>query len=519
MKYLLPIGVLLSAAASLAVEIVVVRLGAPYVGQSLLPWSAAIASVLLGLTAGHFCGGLIGGRSAGMHRLRCILAVAWLAAGLCALIAPALAEPIALGLRARDGSDTVTVLAIAALAAPASFAAGFSAPLAVRVALVMPGIVIPRMVGAIYAASAVGSVVGSAAAGFWLLEKIGAVGSMRLVGCLWLLLALIAMPSRNLTMTDRRLAAVAVAAAIGIVTLVRPHIPCLVESRYTCIQLFDRTLADGGLVRLMELDDGIHSASDRDDPVRLHLGYATLVDRLAKAAFATSDHPHSLTIGGGGATLPRAWASASPTATVTVAELDATVAAIAADAMWARKLPNLRTLIGDGRAILRSLPRTDIFDVILMDAYRTRSVPPHLVTAEFNAQIASRLTPRGVFISNIIDRSSTPLLALSVAKTLARSFPVVDIWTAVGEEDDVTNVIVAAWKDPDIAFRPADYSSPAIVMEGDGPPRSRQVTWRRIDFRKHEEQWPQACAALLTDDWTPVDRLLAGRPVCALSYR
>lgn len=518
MKYLLPIGVLLSAAASLAVEIVIVRLGAPYVGQSLLPWSAAIASVLLGLTAGHFCGGLIGGRSAGLHRLRCMLAVAWLAAGLSALIAPALAEPIALKLLTRNGSDTLTVLAIAALAAPASFAAGFCAPLAVRIVLVLPSIAIPRMIGAIYAASAIGSVVGSAAAGFWLLEKIGAVGSMRLIGCVWLLLALIAMPSRNLTTTDRRLAAVAVAAAIAVVTLVRPHIPCLVESRYTCIQLFDKTLTDGGLVRFMELDDGIHSASDRDDPARLHLGYATLVDRLAKAAFAASDRPHSLTIGGGGATLPRAWA-ASSTATVIVAELDATVAAMAADAMWAGKLPNLRTVIGDGRAILRSLPRTDVYDVILMDAYRTRSVPPHLVTTEFNAQIASRLTPRGVFVSNIIDRSNTPLLALSVAKTLAQSFPVVDIWFAVGEEDDVTNVIVTAWKDPGIAFRPADYSAIATVMEGDGPPHSRQVTWLRIDFQMHRERWPQACAALLTDDWTPVDRLLAGRPVCTLSSR
>jgi len=519
MTYLLPVGVLLSAAASLAVEIVIVRLGAPYVGQSLLPWSAAIASVLLGLTAGHFCGGLIGGASAGLHRLRCIFAVAWLAAGLCALIAPALAEPIALGLRAPDGSDTVTILAIAALAAPASFAAGFSAPLAVRIALVMPGVVIPRMVGAIYAASAVGSVVGSAAAGFWLLEKFGAVGSMRLVGCLWLALALIAMPSRDLTATDRRLAVVAVAIAIAVVTLVRPHTPCLVESRYTCIQLFDRKLEDGGLVRFMELDDGIHSASDRDDPARLHLGYATLVDRLAKATFATSEHTRTLTIGGGGATLPRAWAAMSSTATVTVAELDATVATMAADAMWAGKLPNLRTLIGDGRAILRSLPQTDIYDVILMDAYRTRSVPPHLVTAEFNAQVASRLTPRGLFVSNIIDRSNTPLLALSVAGTLAQSFPVVDIWTVVGEEDDATNVIVAAWKDPEVAFRPADYSALATVMEGDGPPRSRQVTWRRIDFKMHREHWPDACVALLTDDWTPIDRLLAGRPVCTLSSR
>lgn len=519
MKYALPIGVLLSAAASLAVEIIIVRIGAPYVGQSLLPWSAAIASVLLGMTAGHFCGGLVGGASASMHRLRVTLAAAWLAAGLCALIVPAFAGPIALALYRDGGSDSATVLAIAALVAPASFAAGFSAPLAVRMALIMPGVVMSRMVGAIYAASAVGSVLGSAAAGFFLLEVAGAVGSMRLVGCLWLLLALIAMPSRDLTVTNRKFAAAALVAVIAALVAARPHSPCLVESRYTCIQLIDKTLADGGLVRLMELDEGIHSASDRDNPSRLHLGYAALSNRLAGAAFATSGQPRALVIGGGGATLPRAWAAASSSAEITVAELDATVAAMAFNTMWADGFPNLTTVLGDGRAILRSLPQANSYDVILMDAYRTRSVPPHLVTAEFNAQVANRLTPQGVFLSNIIDRSGTPLLALSVAKTLAQSFPAVDIWITVDEREETTNVVVAAWKNAASAFRPAEHSVAATVMEAGQLPRSRQVTWRRIDFDTHRERWPQACAALLTDDWTPVDRLLAGRPVCSVTSR
>ncbi|MGB5904614.1 MAG: hypothetical protein WBH00_17380, partial [Xanthobacteraceae bacterium] len=57
-RLLLPLAVLLSAAASLTVELAIVRLGAPYLGQSLLPWSAAIVSVLLGLTIGHMLGGL-----------------------------------------------------------------------------------------------------------------------------------------------------------------------------------------------------------------------------------------------------------------------------------------------------------------------------------------------------------------------------------------------------------------------------------------------------------------------------
>lgn len=519
MKVALPIGVLLSAAASLAVEIIIVRIGAPYVGQSLLPWSAAIASVLLGLTAGHFCGGLIGGASADLHRLRITLAAAWFAAGLWTLIAPVFAGPIALSLLAGNGSDALTTLAIAALVAPASFAAGFSAPLAVRIALVMPGIVIPRMIGAIYAASAIGSVIGSAVAGFVLLEKAGAAGSMKIVGSLWLLLSLIAMPSRGLTVVNKAFAAAAVASAIIAGVALKPPTPCLMESRYTCIQLIDKTLPDGGLVRVMELDEGIHSASDRDDPVRLHLGYAAIVDRLARAAFGSSRQPRALVIGGGGATLPRAWAAASPTSNVVVAELDETVAALANEAMWAGNLPNLQTVIGDGRAILRSLPQTDRFDVILMDAYRTRSVPPHLVTAEFNAQVAGRLTEHGVFLSNIIDRTGTPLLALSVAKTLAQSFPAVDIWTVAGDREETTNVVVAAWKDPGIAFRPEEHSVTATVMEVDRPPRSRQVTWRRTDVRDYPERWPQACAATLTDDWTPVDRLLAGGRVCTLSSR
>src|SRR5690606_9970416 len=60
---LLPLAVFLSSAASLCVELAVVRLGAPYVGQSLLPWSAAIAGVLIGLTAGHVLGGIASARS------------------------------------------------------------------------------------------------------------------------------------------------------------------------------------------------------------------------------------------------------------------------------------------------------------------------------------------------------------------------------------------------------------------------------------------------------------------------
>src|SRR6056297_1555588 len=50
------------SAASLVVEIVAGRMLAPYVGMSLYTWTAIIAVVLAGFSAGHWWGGRLAGR-------------------------------------------------------------------------------------------------------------------------------------------------------------------------------------------------------------------------------------------------------------------------------------------------------------------------------------------------------------------------------------------------------------------------------------------------------------------------
>ena len=510
-RLLLPLAVLLSAASSLAIELAIVRLGAPYLGQSLLPWSAAIASVLLGLTAGHVLGGLASGEAATSRALRGWLSAMWLAAGVAAMLMPVLIGPVATAFSSENGFGLDAVAAIAALAAPPSFAAGFVSPLALRLAARMTQLSLPRMVGAIYAASAIGSVAGTVLAGFVVLERFGAAGLATLAGGVWLLLGALALPARKPAI---------VAPVYGLVLATIGVLPwlggkqCLVESRYTCIRLLDKPLAGGGLLRFMILDESVHSASDRDRPQRLHLGYAALADRLAQAAFEKAAAPRALVIGGGGATLPRAWASADKPVAATVIELDAEVAAIARDIMWAGRNGRLDTLIGDGRAVLRALPRAQVYDVVLMDAYRSRSVPPHLVTTEFDRDVATRLTPSGVYLSNVIDRADPPLLALSIAATLMSVFPAVDIWVAETPTGSTTNIVVAAWLSPEHALRLPQLTVDATVMEAGDAVRTQPVTWRRFDLAAARARWPQACGAILTDDWTPVDRLLAGRAVC-----
>ena len=310
------------------------------------------------------------------------------------------------------------------------------------------------------------------------------------------------------------LAGCLVVAAVLPLAMLRGQGVCRYESRYTCIRLLDRALPGGGLLRFMILDEGVHSASDRDHPQHLHLGYAALTDRLARAAFTRAGNPRALVIGGGGATLPRAWAAMAPAVDVTSIELDPVVARVAAVEMWAAAQSRLTTVTGDGRAVVRAMPAAPRFDVVLMDAYRTRSVPPHLVSREFGAMVAARMTGQGVFLSNVIDRSGTPLLALAIARTLSESFAAVDLWIADHDAGDGTNVVVAAWKDGATAFRPDAQGVTATVMAAGGAAHPQRVVWRRIDVKARARRWPHACAALLTDDWTPVDRLLAGRPVC-----
>jgi spermidine synthase len=508
---LFPVAVLLSAAAALATEIAIVRLGAPYVGQSLIPWSAAITSVLIGLMVGHVLGGSMGGPRATTRRLRTTLGLAWLAGAATALLMRAGAAWLAAhGWFSGEDFWRGPIL-VAALAWPPGVAAGMVSPLVIRLWSLQAPHDRARIIGRTYAAGAAGSVIGTVIAGLVLLDRIGSAGLAAVIAAVWLALGVAALPWRPI-------ARVAVlAGGLGAAILASGTTPCLIESRYTCVRLFDRTLPSSGLLRFMLLDEGVHSASDRDDPRRLHLGYAALADRLAAAAFATSPSPRAIVIGGGGNTLSRAWSHREPPATVTTFEIDAMVAAAAATRMWAEPSPTLVTKIGDGRVLLRDTD-LDVAQVILMDAYRSRGVPPHLVTREFNALVQRRLSRQGLFLSNVIDRGGAPQLAASVARTLTASFPAVDLWVpqdaATGA---LTNVVVAAWNDAETAVRPAAMSVEATVVPAGQPAKATTTTWHRIDARAIRREWPGLCTLQLTDDHSPVDRLLAGGVRCNIS--
>src|SRR5262249_15758791 len=74
---------------------------------------------------------------------------------------------------------------------------------------------------------------------------------------------------------------------------------------------------------------------------------------------------------------------------------------------------------------------SELYDLILLDAYRGGYVPFHLLTREFYTLVKQRLTPGGAAAFNVHDGSK---LYASTVKTLGEVFAALDLYpTGVGE--------------------------------------------------------------------------------------
>jgi spermidine synthase len=119
----------------------------------------------------------------------------------------------------------------------------------------------------------------------------------------------------------------------------------------------------------------------------------------------------------------------SPGQAWTFFEIDPAVARIAASGRWFRYLPDCapgaRIVIGDGRLTLAREPAA-AFDLLILDAFASDSIPAHLVTREAFALYLDKLAPEGLLLVHISNRylDLEPLLAAIAAdaKLAARMF-------------------------------------------------------------------------------------------------
>lgn len=496
------IAVFLSSAAGLIIEIVAGRLIAPYVGMSLYTWTAIIAVVLAGLSAGHWVGGILAAPHVDPKKGARRVSVALLLAALSSLAILVLIRTIS-GHLLSSGLALIPAIVILTtlLFFLPSFFVGIVSPILTKLAIdARPG-EHGRIIGRMYALGTLGSIAGTLLSGYFFISWIGSIGTVIMVAGLYGVLALAFAAADPLRLAALLIFFGGTSGLYAWGSTVKAFTSyCEVESDYFCIQVRDFSSQSGRESALMVLDHLAHSINDQADPGLLYSPYIHFVDEYTKRRFGPTLPPKAFFIGGGGFSLPRAWGSDYlGLAELTVAEIDPAVTYVARKFLWFKpETTGLEILHQDARLALQALAAEPTFDVIFGDAFHDISIPQHLVTREFHSEIKKRLRPDGFYVVNAVDLGADPRFLLSLTRTLKLDFAHVEIWMDTGEAGGpgrVTFALVAS-----------DVASPEGRLKAT---RGLGRTWTRLDQARLWAGKDLKDVPLLSDDFAPVDRLMA----------
>ena len=482
-----PVAVVLvtgTSAAVLILEILAGRLLAPYVGVTLETYTAIIGTILAGIALGAWAGGTAADRV----DPRGLIPVLLVGGGALAIASIPIVR--VLGGEVGPGESGAPSILLALF--------GFG-PSAAVLSAVPPAVVKLQLrdlertgttVGNLSAWSTGGAIVGTFLAGYVLVAfaavttLIVTIGLVVIVGGVVMWFARrIAPPSAMLSAGGLTVAALAAVAVAGQ--------PCDVQTRYYCLSIETDPARDTG--RILVLDDLRHSYVDVADPAHLDFWY---VRRIADAidAFTPPGTIDAVAIGGGALTLPR-WIDATRTGShQTVLEIDPDLIDVV-EAEFG--LPPVDIVVGDGRVGLRGVD-DDSVDVVVGDAFGSRSVPWHLATREFVAAVDRVLRRDGIYVINVIDGPDEAFLRAAAA-TIRDVFPHVAVMRGPGLAAGTTgNAVVVA------SSASFDAGSWDALRRGDDAGSGGGELVGDVDTYLDG-------AMLLTDEFAPVDQLIAGR--------
>jgi len=469
--------VLATSAAVLVLEVLVVRLVAPFVGLTLETYTAAIGVALAAIAAGA----ALGGRFADSSDPRAWLGPATALGGVLVLLARPVVLTLGDGFR---GTGPVGTLVLVALAV---------GPAALVLSAVPPGVVKLRLrtlaetgvtVGRLSAIGTLGALAGTFLTGFVLLSALP-TSRLLLVTGLLLVAGGVVLTAVNVRTARRAAAGLAAAAVLAAGALLAVDGPCDVETRYYCAAV--ETDPERPTGRVLLLDGLRHSYVDLADPTYLEFAYTR---RFGDVLAARPDGPLDvLHLGLGGGTMPRHLAAVRPGSRSTVLEVDPQLPDLDRERLALRTGPDLRVVIGDARTRIAEQP-DDGFDVVLGDAFGSIAVPWHLTTAEMTAEARRVLRPGGTYAVNVIDNPPLAFARAYVA-TVGAVFDHVAVYASpqLLAGDDGGNVVVVA----------SDEPLPLAVLDAAAAARGERLA-DGAEFAGD--------AQVLTDDDAPVDQLL-----------
>ena len=498
-----------SNAAFMTLEMVASRIVSRHFGASLYTWTAVIGVVLAGVTIGNFAGG----RMADRFPSRRVLAYQFIVGSALMITSGVVSTLLHLYWRY---SYTLLVLPwptqISAFVLMAFFlpcvVLGMVSPMVIKLTLTddRSG---GRVVGAIYAWGTIGSIVGTFAAGYFLIDRVGTVPLLGLTALALALTSLAYLPKSRLA---QGWALVSLAGAAGLFYLPTYNTNALYvdESNYTYIAI----TADEGTpnLRTLTLDNLVHSEANLDDPTQLIYRYEWVYRAVIDRYFPAPDPIKAMIIGGGGFTFPHYLEVTRPGSAIEVSEIDPAVIEAAHAAFGFPRETSIEVYNMDARNrvtdVVRMLerdPGLPKFDLIFGDSINDFSVPYHLTTVEFVEMVRGLLTNDGLYLLNMIDQFSSGRFLGAAIATCRQVFDHVYVFnTSGGNETRDTFVLVCA-------SRPLSLGDIPNALREEFPYSGELFREDELD-----QLLQRTDSRTLTDNYAPVENFLA--PVVRKRY-
>jgi predicted membrane-bound spermidine synthase len=404
----------------LVIEIVAGRILAPFVGVSLYTWTSIIGVVLAGISIGAYLGGKLADRFPERRT------VGWLlfAGGLATLSVPPVTSLVA-----AHGFPTSLMLRILIVTTLTFFlpscVLGMISPVVVRLAI-RDMQTAGNVVGRIYAVSTLGSIIGTFAAGFYLISWMGTRQIILVMGGI---LVLTALTWGSLFRSRKALAGFVLLPSLlvwsyydgAFTSPLTADTLCYKESDYYTIKVRTVPASDGkATLRTLVLDNLIHSYVNPGDPLHIEYRYEKIYTDVLEWRFPKDEAFKSLTIGAGGYTFPRYMEVSYPRAQIDVVEIDPEVTRVSYDYLGLPADTKIRTFNEDGRWYVMNC--RERYDLLFIDAYNDLSLPYHLTTAEFALMLKDLMNPGGIMLTNIIDNFQSGSFLPSYVRTLREVF-------------------------------------------------------------------------------------------------
>jgi hypothetical protein len=462
----------------LVVEIVALRLLAPYLGLTLETSTLVIGLALAAIALGSW----IGGRWADERDPRGMVGALLGISGAVVAVTPFLLR----GAGSAAGGSLLLLVAAATIIVPGLLLSAVT-PIVTKLrlaSLAETGSVVGRLSGI----GTAGAILGTVVTGFVLISRVPVTWIMVGLGILLALAGLVA------EVGSRRRAGILAAVVLVVGGLGAGVAPsgCDAETAYHCAVVAADPGRDSG--RRLVLDNLWHSYVDLEDPRYLEFSYVKALAAAVDARFPVGQPIDAHHLGGGGLTLPRYLAETRPGTRSTVSEIDPGVLEVDVERLGLELGPDLRVRIEDARLGVRRV-ESGTLDLVVGDAFGGVSVPWHLTTREALGEVERILAADGVYAANLIDHAPLAFARAKVATltTLFDHVALAALPEAARGRGGGNLVVLASDAPLDAAAWQAGIEELGVgwtVLEG-------------AELRAWVGDVP-----VLTDDFAPVDQLL-----------